>query len=184
MRNLVRKVLTVIVLMGAAASVSVASDLWLHVRVDEAEGAKVSVNLPLSMVEKALPMIPEDHLEHGRLVFDDWQVTMEELRDLWQEVKAGPDMTFVTVEDGDQQVRVWKEGDYFLVSVREDEDTTKVDVRVPSAVVDALLSGEGSEMNLHAAIEALVDSGEGELVTVSDANNQVRVWVDRSAETE
>lgn len=184
MNRLAYGVLTVVLCFASAASVAAASDLWLHVRVDEADGAKVSVNLPLSMVEKALPMIPEEHLDHGRVVFDEWEVTMEELRELWQEVKGSPDMTFVTVEEDNEHVRVWKEGDYLLVAVREDDDSTKVDVRIPAPVVDALLSGEGSEMNLHAAIEALVVQGEGELVTVSDDEDQVRVWVDRFAEAE
>ena len=183
MKKLAYGVLTVALCVGSVASAGAASDLWLHVRVDEADGAKVSVNLPLSMVEKALPMIPQEHLDHGRIVLDDWQMNMEELRDLWEEVKGTPDMTFVTVEKGDEHVRVWKEGGYLLVAVREDDDT-KVDVRIPTSVVDALLSGEGSEMNLQAAIEALVDHGGGELVTVTDDEDRVRVWVDRSAEAE
>ncbi len=184
MRKLALMTLTVALCAVMAASAGAASDLWLHVRVDEGDGARVSVNLPLSMVEKALPMIPEEHLDHGRIVFDDWHVSMQELRELWQQVKDSPDMTFVTVEEDDERVRVWKEGDYLLVSVREDEDTTKVDVRLPSVVVDALLSGEGTEMNLHAAVEALVAHGEGQLVTVTDDEDHVRVWVDRSAEAD
>ena len=51
-------------------------------------------------------------------------------------------------------------------------------------MVDALLSGEGEELNLMAAMEALVDEGEGQLVTVTGENENVRVWVDRIAEAE
>jgi hypothetical protein len=54
--------LAALVIAGAAS----ASNLWFHVRVDEAEGAKVTVNLPVSMIEKAISMIPEEHLsDHG-----------------------------------------------------------------------------------------------------------------------
>ncbi len=184
MNRMTYTALAVALCLGVASAATAESGLWLHVRVDEADGAKVSVNLPLSMVEKALPMIPAEHLHHGRLVLDDWQVSMQELRDLWQEVKNSPDMTFVTVEEEDENVRVWKEGDYLLVSVRKDDEAQKVDVRIPASVVDALLSGDGSEMNFHAAVEALVEQGEGELVTVSDDSDRVRVWVDRSAEAD
>jgi len=51
-------------------------------------------------------------------------------------------------------------------------------------VVDALLGGDGEEFDFHAAISALAAEGEGELVTVNDNNDRVRVWVDSSAEAE
>ncbi len=57
-----------------------------------------------------------------------------------------------------------------------------VDVKVPQAVVEALLSGEGDEIDLAAAIRALAARGEGELVTVDNKDAKVRVWVDQLAE--
>ncbi len=170
-------------LLLAAGAAAASDQLWLHVRVDEGDGAKVSVNLPISMVEHALPMIPSHHFHGGEVEFDDWRMEVEELRRLWAEIKASPDMTFVTVEDGSDKVRVWKEGDYLLVSVNE-HGGDQVDVRIPATVIDALLSGEGDELDIRAALQALVDAGEGELVTVSGGNDRVRVWVDRFAEAE
>ncbi len=69
-----------------------------------------------------------------------------------------------------------------MVSVDEGDGGENVEVRVPARVVDALLSGEGDELNLIAAMEALVDEGEGNLVTVTGDDENVRVWVDRIAE--
>ena len=66
----------------------------------------------------------------------------------------------------------------------ENEDGADVNVQIPSSVVDALLSGEGEELNFRAAIEALAAEGEGELVTVNDDDDRVRVWVDHIAEAE
>ncbi|MFQ5350085.1 MAG: hypothetical protein ACE5EG_06560, partial [Thermoanaerobaculia bacterium] len=80
-------------------------------------------------------------------------------------------------------VRVWKEGGYLMVSVIEDGGEN-VEVRVPGRVVDALLSGEGDELDLLAALEALVDEGEGQLVQVTGDDENVRVWVDRIAEAD
>jgi hypothetical protein len=94
----------------------------------------------------------------------------------------GPDMTFVTVEDRGENVRVWKQGGYLMVEVREHGDESTVDVRIPGSVVDALLSGEGDELDVAAALTALAAHGEGELVTVNDSRDRVRIWVDGSAE--
>lgn len=137
------------------------SDLWLHVRVDEANGAKVSVNLPIGLVEKAIPMIPTEHFQDGHLVIDH------------------------DVEDGDDNVKVWKEAGYLRVRVLEEGDgEAEVNVKIPERVVDALLGGDGEQLDLSAALAALVDEGEGELVTVNDDRDRVRVWVDRVAEAE
>jgi hypothetical protein len=171
------------VIVGSGAAVA-DSDLWLHVRVDEAGGAKVMVNLPINLVEKAVAMIPADEWNHGKVMFDGHrQWTIADLRDLWNEVSAARDMTFVTVEDGDESVRVWKEAGYLKVHVTEhDGQDGEVNVQIPARVVDALLSGGDDAFDFTAAIEALVAEGEGELVTVNDSNDRVRVWVDRIAE--
>lgn len=186
MRNRYSIVATALVLALSAVGVASATDLWLHVRVDETDGAKVKVNVPVSMVEKAIAMVPEEHLRHGKIHLDDCceHMTLTELRELWQELKDSPDMTFVTVEEGDESVRVWKEAGYMKVHVLEQDRNEEVNVQVPLVVVDALLSGEGEELNLEAAIRALVEEGEGELVTVSGEDEQVRVWVDNIAEAD
>ncbi|MGB6336020.1 MAG: hypothetical protein WBG96_10470 [Thermoanaerobaculia bacterium] len=172
--------LAALVIAGAAS----ASNLWFHVRVDEADGAKVTVNLPVSMIEKAIQMIPEKHLNDHGMHISDHEVTPAELRELWTELRDSPDMTFVKVEEKGEDVKVWKESGYLYVSVIEEDDNEKVDVRVPFAVVDALLSGDEDELNIEAAIQALVQEGEGELVTVTSDDDNVRVWVDSIAEAD
>jgi hypothetical protein len=160
--------------------------LWLHVKVDDAGGAKVNVNLPISLVEKAMPMIPAGDWRGGHInINGDVNWTISDLRELWREVRATQDMTFVTVQDRDEDVKVWKEGDYLMVKVLEnDGEGAEVNVRIPARVVDALLGGDGEEFDFRAAISALAAEGEGELVTVNDNNDRVRVWVDSSAEAE
>ncbi len=186
MRTLKKHALIWALAVVVSAGVATAdSDLWLHVKVDESGGAKVVVNLPIGIVEKAMSMIPAEDWNHGHVMIDgrhDWSVA--ELRELWNEVSGTPDMTFVTVEDDGEKVRVWKEGDYLKVRAIEDDGGADVNVQIPSRVVDALLSGEGEELNFRAAIEALAAEGEGELVTVTDDDDRVRVWVDHVAEAE
>lgn len=182
MKNVTRA-LPLMIIAGLLSTVPArAADLWLHVSVNEQEGATVSVNLPIALVDKALAMVPDEHLRDGRLVLDDVEWSVAELRELWREVMDGPDMTFVTVEDRDENVRVWKENGYLMVKVREDGDTSTVDVRVPGSVIDALLSGEGDRLDVAAALTALAAQGEGELVTVNDDQDRVRIWVDADAE--
>ena len=183
-KTIIAVALAALVAGGAGVLGATDNDLWLHVKVEEDNDTKVTVNLPMSVVGKALPMLPQEHFKAGHMHLDDMEISIAEMRELWQEVQNTPDVTFVTVEDGDETVKVWKEGGYLMVSVDEGERGENVEVRVPARVVDALLSGDGEELNLVGALEALVDEGEGQLVTVTGANENVRVWVDRIAEAD
>lgn len=166
-----------------AGAAGAAQDLWLHVRVNEGEGgARVRVNLPLAMAEKAMAMIPADEMHGGRVHIEGSDITVPQLRELWASLATSPDATLVEVDDDGQKVRVTKSGGYLLVKAHE--DGKQVDVRIPGEVVDALLSGGGDELNVAAAIAALAARGEGELVTVDDSDTQVRIWVDAVAETD
>ena len=174
---------TILAALGFGSVAMADTSLWLHVRVDEGDDqAKVVVNLPFSLISKALPMMDVDgHIRGDTIEISDHEISYEEMRDLWLEVRNGPDMVFVTIEEEDESVRVWKEEGYLYVRVsgRHDE---RVDIKSPLAVVDALLSGSGERFNIEAAVAALAEQGEGELVTVQDGAESVRVWVDSSPE--
>ncbi|MCP4200521.1 MAG: hypothetical protein GY769_01140 [bacterium] len=175
-----RAFVLLLALTAIAGSARAASSLWLHVTVDEGGGAKVTVNLPLALAEKALPMIPlHDELRwHHHRGHDGME--LEDLREIWAEVKNSPDMTFVTAEDDGEKVRVWKEKDFVFVEVRDDDGDEKVDVQVPLEVVDALVSGD--EIDFTAAVQALAKRGGGDLVSVRDRDDNVRVWIDETPE--
>jgi hypothetical protein len=170
-----------------AARVS-AADLWLHVKVHDAkDDSHVTVNLPLSMVEKTAALIPSDARHSGRIRIDDKDMDVAQLRRMWDEVKNRPDATYVTVDDKDGKVRIAKRGDYLHV-VAQDRNghhgrQEDAEVKIPLEVVSALLSGPGDEMNVGAAIQALARRGEGELVTVNGDAETVRIWVDSASET-
>lgn len=183
-RSITALAVAVLALAGAGALAAAETDLWLHVKVEENDDTKVTVNLPMSVVGKALPMLPKEHLDAGHMHLDEMDMSISEMRELWNEVRATPDATFVTVEEDDETVRVWKENDYLMVSVIDRSGGENVEVRLPARVVDALLSGEGEELDLVAALEALVDEGEGQLVEVTGDDERVRVWVDRIAEAQ
>ena len=77
---------------------------------------------------------------------------------------------------------MWKEEGWVYVEVRDEKGPEKVNVKIPQAVVDALLAGD--EIDLEAAVRALVEHGEGDFVTVSERDDSVRVWVDDVPEAE
>jgi len=167
--------------LSVGAVAGQASELWFHVQVRDGESTSVHVNLPLRLIEKALPMIPRDeiHIDSGGVEIDGVEWSMEDLRELWAEIRDSPDMTFISVDDVDENVRVSKSGEHMLVTVDElEEDGDRVNVKIPLSVVEALLAGDGDELRIEDAVRALADHGAGDLVTVESDSESVRVWID------
>jgi hypothetical protein len=186
-----------LLLMGAAAA-EAKTDLWLHIKVhDGNDDSRVSINLPLSVVQAATPLIPEDVRTAGQLRVDGHDLSVQDLRRIWREVQRQPDAAYVTVDEGHARVRVARSGGYLLIRAADregpegggrDRDSSRghggqhVEVRIPVPVVDALLQGAGDRFDLAAAVAALARTGEGELVTVNGGHETVRMWVDGDAE--
>lgn len=164
-------------------SSSAASDKWLHVRVEDngPRGERVNVNLPLDLIERMLPLISVDDLRGGKLELDD-ELGGIDLRELAVALRDAPDADFVTVQSDDQNVRVSKEGDYLLIRVEERgrNSSEKVRVRLPLAVVDALVGGNPHELDLVAALHALSEYADETLVDIESDDGSVRVWIDSS----
>ena len=170
-------VLGVLVLCVAVTS---AASRWFHVRVQEEGGEQVKVNLPMSLITMAIPLIDQDEFRRGRVQLGREEITVAELREMWRTLRAEGNYELATVESGETRVRVHIEGDYLHVNT-VDGSETDVQVKVPTLVVDALLSGEGDELNVAAAVEALAGAESGDLVTVRDGGTHVRVWIDDSS---
>jgi sRNA-binding protein len=126
---------------------------------------------------------------------------LADFRRMWKQLAAVGDAEFVTVESEDENVRVQRKGDLVLVYVDHKAGAKKaqaesekpkaeaekpapkphgaeeVRVEVPVSLVDALLSGEGDEVNLQAAVAEL-QKRRGDIVRVHDADSNVRIWID------
>lgn len=171
--------------LGTAAAFAAPTEkLWIHVHVKDGKDSNVSINLPISMVEKMAGSITADSKGDSRLRFNDEDITVAELREMWNDLRRQPDATFITVDDTDSKVRVAKQGGYLIVRAHDrsghDEE---VEMKIPATVVDALLSAPGEQLDVAAAMRALARHGEGELVTVSGTGETVRIWVDDSSES-
>jgi hypothetical protein len=171
---------------GPAAVRAQGGAAWVHVRVEEpGHQSKVSVNLPVSVVEAALQAAPEDamaqthiHLGHfGRHGGAGHDMSVADLRKAWTELKASGDAEFASVEDEDQTVRIARTGNIVLIHVDKPSGSESVRVEVPIDVVDALLSGQGDELNVRAAFTQL-QKRRGDIVRVKDEGSNVRIWID------
>ena len=172
---------------GSAASApqspsAAKQDRWLHVRVEnpEAKDEIVRVNVPLELAERVLPTIDRDRLHHGKVRVDKFDCHGVDLPALLDAVRASKDGEFVTVQNKDADVRVAKQNNYLLVHVIDKNHSKRshVEVKVPMRVVEALLSSGKDELDLVAGLHALSSQGDTELVSVKDAQNTVRVWLD------
>jgi hypothetical protein len=173
---------------AAKSSDSASRDRWLHVRVEnpDSKDELVRVNIPLELAEKILPTIDKDKFHNGHVKIDHFDCNGVDFQALMSAVRDAKDGEFVTVQNKEEDVRVAKQGTYFLVHVIEkdrdskdkDAKRSKVEVKVPMKVVDALFSGKKDEVDLVAGLHALALQGDTELVSVKDREQTVRVWLD------
>lgn len=183
--------LTASVLGMAASAMAAPGERYLHVKVEDAkEGESVNVNLPLSIAEKLLPAVNKGKLHDGRVTIGSADMDGIDVKALLDAIRTAADNEFVTVKDKDEDVRVAKSNGNLIVHVRshgkdKDKDSENVDVTIPLKVVDALFStAKDNELNIVAALRELSDAGDAMLVTVQDASQHVRIWVDSRSTSE
>ena len=169
-------------MVGAApAALAATAERYLHITVNDAtKGESVNVNVPLSMAEKILPTLNKGNLHNGHVTIGSTEMNDVDIRALLDALRTSPDNEFVTVKEKDQDVRVAKSNGNLVVHVRDGaKGGEKVDITIPMKVVDALLSNaKNNELDVSAAIRALSDAGDALLITVEDASQHVRIWVD------
>ena len=181
---------------SASGTSSSAKEQWIHVRVESTEdkGETVRVNVPVEMAEKVLPAINKDRLHNGKVHIDSAHLDDVDLRTLLDAVRTSKDGEYVTVQSRENDVRVAKSNGYLYVYVTEkpaakkaakgetakpnSAKESKVEVKVPMKVVDALFSAGKDELDVVAALRALSANGDTELVNVKDSENTVHIWID------
>jgi hypothetical protein len=103
-------------------------------------------------------------------------------------VRNSPDNVFFTLERHDKQVSVAKSGRDLLIKIVEKPSAEHhlgktIAIRVPVAVVKAMLAGNSDEVDVDAGIRALAREGDVD-VTVNSEKETVRVWTDTRTSTD
>jgi hypothetical protein len=158
---------------------------WIHVEVAEQgeKASNVKVNLPLSVAETALAMAPDQIIKGGQIRLSNKSISVADLRKLWDELQAAGNAQFVNIEEKNQTVTISREGPLVMIRINETSKAGKqqtVHVDVPVKVVDALLAGEGDELNIKNAMAAL-RTERGDIVRVHDSRSNVRIWINESS---
>jgi hypothetical protein len=166
----------------ASAALAGTTERYLHVKVnDDKNGESVNVNVPLSLAEKILPTVNQHDLHDGKITIHKADFNGVDVKAILDAVRTASDNEFVTVKGKDQDVHVAKKNGNIVIHVEDGKsgEDQKVDVTVPMKVVDALFStAKDDELDIAAALRALSDAGDILIVTVQDASQHVRVWVD------
>ena len=180
-------------LLPSAVRAQTKSDQWIHVRVENKDegGETVRVNVPIDMALKVLPAIKKDNFQGGKVHIDCAHLDDVDLRAMLDAVRTAKDGEYVTVQSHENDVRVAKNAGYLYIHVTDKNHKnsadakeaktaheSKVEVKVPMKVVDALFSSGKDELDIVAALRALSSSGDTELVSVKDSENTVRIWID------
>lgn len=168
-------------------------DQWIHVRVEnkESSGETVRVNVPVELAVKVLPAINKNNLQNGKVKLNKSEINDVDIQTLLEAVRTAKDGEYVTVQSDENDVRVAKNAGYLYIHVTDNKkskgknsDTkgakseSRVEIKVPMKVVDALFSAGKDELDIVAALHALSATGDTELVSVKDNENTVRVWID------
>jgi hypothetical protein len=166
----------------STSSTSAHGERWLHVRVisTNSKGENVRVNVPLELAEKVLPAIDHDRLHNGKVRIGCMDCDGVDVRTLFEAVRTAKDGEYVTVQSNDADVSVMKKDGQMLVHVHDKNRSkdSRIEVKVPMKVVEALLSGSKDELDIVAGLHALASQGDVELVSVKDDENTIRVWLD------
>ena len=153
---------------------------YIHVRVSSPGTHElVRVNLPLTLAEQVIPAINHGQLRDGKVRIGHLDANNVNVRAILEALKAAPEGEFVSVQDVGNDVRVAKEHGLMVVHAADKESKQNVDVTIPWDVAQALISETSeNQLNIEAAVRALENVGDMNLVNVTGQDQNVRVWVD------
>jgi hypothetical protein len=195
MKRAIQTVAMVLCMAGVALAAT-PPERWLHVSViDKDSGETVRVNVPISMAEKVLGTIHQGNLRDGKIRIDGHFNDDVDLRALLEAVRTAPDNEFVSVQGPHEDVSVAKAGGNLVIHVRENgkkgdkkdagsKDDSRVEITVPMKLVDALVANGSKDIDVAAALPVLGEMGDMTLVTVQEAEQSVRIWVDSKNKAE
>ncbi len=169
-------------LVFGMGSISMADSAWLHVNVDDDED-QVNINLPIALAETVVWIVDWND-EPTVIKVDDQELTVPEMRKIWEVLKSEGSFTLASIkskkqEKGDNIDIVFK-GNRLLITGTTDD--AKIDINILGDLIDALFSGDEDRLNLTACIEELKLKGaaSGYVHIKGDDGEKVHLWVDNN----
>jgi len=180
MKRTILALIALVVLLAAPAASAGEQTRWVNVHVTEnSSNTNVEVHLPLNLVLTVLRNVDVENFHGGRVDLDldeDFDINFPEIM---AAIKEAPDGKFVTVTSDEADVNVHKQGGTLYVTVNQkDDEMAKVEVTVPLELMDALSFGEENTLDVAALLESLDRLPDGDLVTVTSNEANVRVWIE------
>lgn len=170
--------------LGMLASAGTdAADRWIHLRVEEAGGAKVSVNLPLDMIRDVLPYLESDRLRGGRVIFGPGEVAASDVEAARKALSRALTGSRVEVDDRDGRLRIERAGN-LVVLTRTGTEGDRVIVRVPVRAAEAALEDLPAGLDLVRIVRAFERGPEAEIARIEADGSRVRIWIDGSARSD
>jgi hypothetical protein len=153
---------------------------YLHVKVDNVNKQQsIHISLPLSVAAKLIPAFDHGNMENGKIQLGSFDVNGVDVGQVLNAMKSAPEGEYVTIQQPGRTVRVARERGLLMVHVENDRgEGHSVDVSVPWAVAEALISGNPHQLNVDAAVAALGHTRKTAEVTVKSDSKTVSIWVD------
>lgn len=175
-----RKSLVLATLFMAVCLVAGAGDgKWINVHVTENEtNTNVKVHLPLNLVLSVMGAVDVEGFEGGKVHLHTKDVDVDWLEVL-SSVKGAVDGEYLVVESDEADVNVTKKADTILVTVDQKVDEqAKVEIVLPTQIINAIHVDEEDRIDIAALLKGFDDLPVGDLVRVTSADVNVRVWVE------
>jgi hypothetical protein len=151
-------------------------DVWVRVEVNRpgTDRSQVKVNLPLSLIEVVV-----DSIDKREFMAEIESEHSLDIAKMWREIRRMEAEEFLTVESEKEHVRVWKDRDFFRISIREeDADEPTVEVRMPLDVMDYVFESKGRNWKFEDLVSRLRPHLPVTLVEVNKKEDHVRIWIE------
>lgn len=175
-----RRSLVLATFLMAVCLVAGASDgKWINVHVTETESnTNVKVHLPLNLVLSVIGAVDVDGFEGGKVHLHTEDVDIDWL-EVINSVKDAADGEYLVVESDEADVNVTKQANTILVKVNQKTDEmAQVEVVLPVQIINAIHVDEEDRIDIAALLKGFDDLPMGDLVRVTSADANVRVWVE------
>ena len=159
--------------LAAGAGLASMDYVVVDVKPDR-DAPRIIVPIPLLAAEAALSFLPDRDLRVDMGPAAERMLPVA--RELAAELRAMPDAELVTVEDGDETVRVAKRGDRLEIRVRNGS-REQININVPIECLEQALGSIASgRLALRRVVSAL-HRADGNIVEIVDGAEHVRVYL-------